>query len=237
MPSTIQLIHLLNIWINHRQKHNGPCAYYVLKEETTTLRWALFSVPPHNIAFAGSSDAKEQISALRPVRPVVQQSPGKVTLTLLSRGCWCSMCQMGKSLDHCLREPHWALKIRALGSSAFAKHVWIYPRSCRYTPTASLRLAAFWGPGTSSTNNPHSTGIGVHCHQSMLHYWPDCTTIWHSFITVLLLFFILVLHSRVCRLVNYLLEYWKFPLKISKDLRRCKKIHYLSWFCLPVYVG
>ena len=34
------------------------------------------------------------------------------------------------------------------------------------------RLVACWSSGTSSTTSPHSTGRGVLCQNSMLHYWP-----------------------------------------------------------------
>ena len=64
---------------------------------------------------------------------------------------------------------------------------WIYQRPWWLTPTTTPRPAACWSPSTSSTTSPHSTGREVLCQDSMLHYWPDCASIWCPPIIVLLL--------------------------------------------------
>ena len=83
---------------------------------------------------------------------------------------------------------------------------WIYWRPWWLTPTTTPRPTAFWSPGTSSTTSPHSTGRGVLCQDSMLHYWPGHASIWHHPIIVFLLLLVFLFPPFNCSLVGYLLH-------------------------------
>ena len=123
----------------------------------------------------------------RPKNPVPANHRKGVVYSIPCATCPCTYIgQTGRSLNHHLREHRQALKNGDLGTFAFAEHVfssnhWLDLSKGMVSDTHShTQTHCMLEAGTYITNSPHSTGTGVLCQDSMLHYWPDCTTIWHS---------------------------------------------------------
>ena len=135
-----------------------------------------------------------EAGACAPKDPVPANSKKGVVYSIPSAECPRTYIGLtGRSLDHRLREHRQALKNGDLGSSALAEHVF----SANHQVDLSKAMVTDTHNHTQTRCMLESWHIQHHqspstkrrapCQDSMLHYLPDCVSIWRNPIFVLLL--------------------------------------------------